>query len=570
MQFSMASNRNYTVADALLDTLKMHGVTHLFGYPGGAILPFYDALPYHPEIKHVLVRHEQGAAFAAQGWARSRKELGVCVATSGPGGTNLVTGIADAYMDSIPLLCITGQVPLGMIGKDMFQEVDMTGITLNITKHNYLVERAEDIVRIVTEAIHIATSGRPGPVHIDVPKDIQIAPHPRVFELPKIDLMERDPTANAFRPLDGSVLDEVVELLRAAKRPMLLLGQGVKLSGAEGLVDDLVQTLNLPTVTTLLAKGVLPMENPAYLGMLGMHGFYHSNMAMHHADLILNIGSRFDDRIVGRYDAFGKYAKIIHVDVDAAELGKIVHVDVPIHSDATQFLQQLLVYPGLKPLAIDDWWTQIRSWQKDRPYDEGTDHFTMRACLASIRGLIEQDPERYIVVTDVGQHQMWASLSTTVKHSFQWLTSGGAGTMGFALPTAVGAAFAHPDKTVLCISGDGGIQMNIQELSVLADHNLNVKVCILNNSYLGMVRQWQELFYDNNYSSVAISSPDYVKLAEAYALSGDQIVSLQELSKQEKYFHAKGPVVLNYRVEQEDNVFPMVPGGKTLGETITE
>lgn len=566
---SNTTTRDYAVVDALLDTLKAHGVTHIFGYPGGAILPFYDALPFHKEIKHVLVRHEQGAAFAAQGWARSTKQLGVCVATSGPGGTNLVTGIADAYMDSIPILCITGQVPLEMIGKDMFQEVDMTGITLNITKHNYLVERAEDMPRITAEAIAIATHGRPGPVHIDIPKNIQNAKHPRIFEVPKIDLSDREPTAPAFEPLDGSVLDEVLELLIHAKRPVLLLGQGIKHAKADALAEQLVRTLGIPTVTTLLAKGVVRYDNPNYMGMLGMHGLYHANMAMHHADLIFNIGSRFDDRIVGRYDAFGKYAKIIHVDVDAAELGKIVNVDVPIHADANLFLQQLLARPELKPLAIEDWWRQIRLWQTEKPYQESINHFTMRACLASFREMVQKDPDQYILVTDVGQHQMWASLSTTVDSSFQWLTSGGAGTMGFALPTAIGAAFAHPDKTILCITGDGGIQMNIQELGTLAEHNLNVKVCVLNNAFLGMVRQWQELFYANNYSHVAITSPDYKKLAEAYGIPGDTFTSLKDFSRQQKYLQSKGPAVLDYQVEKEDNVFPMVPGGKTLGETLT-
>lgn len=562
--------REYTVADALLDTLKAHGVTHLFGYPGGAILPFYDALPSHPEIKHVLVRHEQAAAFAAQGWARSTKQIGVCCATSGPGGTNLVTGIADAYMDSIPILCITGQVPLEMIGKDMFQEVDMTGITLNITKHNYLVDKAENIVPIVTEAIQIALSGRPGPVHIDIPKNIQAAPHPRVFDIPKIDLSEREPTTQAFEPLNGRVLDEVMRLLKEAKRPMLLLGQGIKHSGADALADDFIQTLGIPTVTTLLAKGVVNLENPYYLGMLGMHGFYESNMGMHHADLILNIGSRFDDRIVGRYDAFGKNAKIIHVDVDSAELGKIVRADLPIHSDAKLFLQQLMARPELTRLSLEPWWEQLQKWKQAKPYHEEMDRFTMRACLASMRELIEQDPDRYILVTDVGQHQMWASLSTNVKSSFQWLTSGGAGTMGFALPTAMGAAMAHPDKTVLCITGDGGIQMNIQEFGTIADHRLNIKVCILNNFFLGMVRQWQELFYENNYSSVAITSPNYEKLAEAYGIEGMTFKSVNDLAQQSTYFDRPGPVVLDYHVEKETNVFPMVPGGKTLGETISD
>ncbi len=564
------SQRPYTAADALIDTLLKHDVSTIFGYPGGAVLPLYDALPFHSDLKHILVRHEQGAAFAAQGWARTTGQIGVCVATSGPGGTNLITGIADAYMDSIPLLCITGQVPLEMIGKDMFQETDMTGVTLNITKHNYLVERAEDIVPIVTEAIHIATSGRPGPVHIDIPKNIMAKKHPSQFSLPKVDFSETDPSVAAYEKVTEQTLDEVIKLLNKAKKPMMLLGHGVKLSGADDMADELVRKLQIPVVTTLLGKGVIDIDNPYYLGMLGMHGFYHANLAIHEADLIFNIGSRFDDRIVGRYDAFGKDAKIIHIDIDQAELNKVVQVDLPIHSDAAGFLSQLLDRKDLKPLKTDDWVIQIEAWKADREYERRTHDFTMRTCLDDIAKEVAKDPEGYILVTDVGQHQMWSSLSCAVKRSSQWLTSGGAGTMGFALPTAVGAAFANPDKTIICISGDGGVQMNIQELEVLYQHQLNIKVIILNNSYLGMVRQWQELFYGNNYSHVNITSPDYVKMAEAYRLKGESASDEKTFQKALGCLTDNGPIVLEAKVKQEDNTFPMVPGGKTLGETITE
>ncbi|MBI2463789.1 biosynthetic-type acetolactate synthase large subunit [Candidatus Peregrinibacteria bacterium] len=566
-------HRTYTVADALLDTLKAHGVTTIFGYPGGAILPFYDALPYHTDIRHILVRNEQGAAFAAQGWARSTKTLGVCVATSGPGATNLVTGIADAHLDSIPILCITGQVPLRMIGKDMFQEVDVTGITLNITKHNYLVEKPSDIVPIVSEAIAIAIGGRPGPVHIDVPKDIMASEHPLKFSMPKIDLSDRDPMLQAYFPVDSRLLKKTIQALSTAKRPILLLGHGIKQAHAEKAADDFIRKTGIPTVTTLLSKGTIPHDNPYYLGMLGMHGFYESNMAMHEADLILNIGSRFDDRIVGRYDIFGKKATVIHVDIDASELNKVVDAQISIHSDAFQFLKQILSSPKLRKLSIKNWWHQIHVWKKTCPYEHETLEFSMKNCLSAFRNIIMKNPSKYILVTDVGQHQMWTSLSTVVGSSCQWLTSGGSGSMGFALPAAMGAAFAHPDKTVLCVTGDGGIQMNIQEIGTVARHNLNLKVLILNNNFLGMVRQWQELFYANNYSAVEMTSPDYAKLADAYGIRGYTIRSQSEMERLHKKLFSdpvslSDPVIVDYQVVKEDNVFPMVPGGKTLGETI--
>lgn len=559
--------RTYTVADAILDTLKAHGVERIFGYPGGAILPFYDALPYHKEIHHVLVRNEQAAAFAAQGVARSTQKIGVCCATSGPGATNLITGIADAFMDSIPLLCITGQVPLSMIGKDMFQEVDMTGITLNITKHNYLLDDPKKTVSVVTEAIAIALSGRPGPVHIDVPKDIMASAHPEHFEIPKIEL-KNDPQQKAFLPIENSVINDLFETIHSAKKPVLLIGQGVKHSKATKELKKFIETLNIPTIWTILGKGILDPNMKQNLGMLGMHGVFHANQAMHEADCIINIGSRFDDRIVGTYASFGKHAKIIHVDIDQAELNKVVHAQFPIHADAKQFLNQMLSHPKISELKIEDWWNHIEHWKQEKPYEKETDNFTIRSVLSALDKEIVKNPEQFIVVPDVGQHQMWTSLSCSLSSSQNWLASGGAGTMGFSLPTSIGAAFAHPEKIVLSLSGDGGIQMNIQELAVLKDHNLNIKVIILNNSFLGMVRQWQELFYEHNYSQVNISSPDYPKIGEAYGIESFRVKSKEEIPAiLKKILHTKGPQLIEFIVEKEDNVFPMVPGGKTLGET---
>lgn len=567
----MKNSRVYTVSDAVLDTLKAHGISHIFGYPGGAILPFYDALPYHHDIKHILVRHEQGAAFMAQGWARSTRNIGVCCSTSGPGATNLITGIADAYMDSIPILCITGQVPLPMIGKDMFQETDMTGVTMSITKHNYLVENPDEIVYIITEAIKISLSGRPGPVHVDIPKDILASEYKKKFKIPHVDYSNRDPMHKAYQELPNHLIDNLIKVLQKSKKPILLLGHGIKHAVAEDLARKLVNKLGIPTVTTILAKGVINPDNPNYLGMLGMHGFYHSNMATHEADLIFNIGSRFDDRIVGRYDSFGKKSTIIHVDIDRAELNKVVKADIAIHSDANLFLKKLLAHPKITKLKLTNWWQKINKWKNNFPYQRETKHFTMRTCLRLIQKIIERHPSRYIIVTDVGQHQMWAMLSNNIPSSTQWLSSGGAGSMGFAFPAAIGAAFANPKKTLICLTGDGGFQMNLQELGVLAQHNLNLKVIILNNNYLGMVRQWQNLFYQNNYSEVLITNPDYQKLADAYGIKGYMAKSESKLSPLlEKMFQDDHPCLIDCQVFKEDNVFPMVPGGKTLAETIVK
>jgi len=562
-------NREYTVSDAILDTLKAHGVNTIFGYPGGTVIPFYDVLKDHSEIQHVLVRNEQGAAFAASGFARSTKKIGVCIGTSGPGATNLVTGIADAYLDSVPILCFTGQVPLGVIGKDAFQEVDMTGITLNITKHNYIVYDPSKIVKIVTEAIKVATSGRPGPVHIDLPKDMQSVIHPKKFSIPDIKL-HYDPQMKAYKPLKKSLIENIVTDLKKAKKPLLLIGHGVKLSSAETEINKLINFLKIPTVHTLLGKGILPETQKYNLGMLGMHGFYHCNMATFNADFIINIGSRFDDRIVGTYDSFQKGKKIVHVDIDDSELNKLIDTDYPVHSDAKQFINELLQYQKISKLNIKNWWEQIYNWQKEKPYEKETKFFSVRNGLNGIMKEVNKNQEQFIIVTDVGQHQMWAALSCTINNSLQWLSSGGAGTMGFSLPNSIGAAFANKNKTIICIVGDGSLQMNIQELQLLKHHNLNIKVCVFNNNYLGMVRQWQDLFYEKNYSGVEISSPDYIKLAEAYGIKGYRITADQDIPKNHnQIFSSKGPCLIEYCVEKEDNVLPMVQAGKTLNDTMT-
>ena len=566
------NKRQYLVADAILDVLKAHWVDTIFWYPGWAILPFYDVLNDHKkDIKHILVRNEQAAGFAAQGYTRSTKRLWVCCSTSWPWATNLITAIADAYLDSIPILCITGQVPLWTIWKDMFQEVDMTWITLNITKHNYLVKKAEDIVPIVTQAIYIALNWRPWPVHIDVPKDIMASAHPEKFEIPKIDLSETDPFKKAYHSVEIDVIDKVLKSLKSAKRPVLLIGQWVKHSKAEERLNEFVDKSKIPTVSTILWKWIIKDSNPNYHWMLWMHWFYEANKAVANADLILNIWSRFDDRIVWRYDSFWKDAKIIHVDIDQSEINKVVNVDMWINCDANLFLKEILSHPDFWGFDMNSWMKTINDWKKQKPYKSKTSSFTIRSVLNWIMDEVRENPENYIIVSDVGQHMMWSALSIKVPKSTHWFASWWAWTMWFALPACMWAAKANPDKVVICIVGDWWIQMNIQELQTLKDYNFNIKVCILNNNFLWMVRQWQELFYSRNYSQVLISSPDYQKLADAYWLDGYLVNSQDDLKKVHKdVFSSKKPQVIEYKVKKEDNVYPMVPGGSTLGEMITE
>jgi len=406
-------------------------------------------------------------------------------------------------------------------------------------------------------------------VLFDVPKDILASPHEREFTIPDIKL-PADPMEDGFKAPSSETMEMIITALSNAERPVMLLGHGVVLSHAEKEAKALIEKLGIPVVTTILAKGILPHDHPQRLGYLGMHGHYHCNMAVHNADVILNVGSRFDDRIVGRYDVFGHKSTVIHVDIDRSELCKVVKTGIPVQSDAKVFLTTLINHRDLKPLNIKPWLKTIEQWEKEKPYQKTTPHFSIRNCLKAIDDLIKADAERYIVVVDVGQHQMWAMLSCGISEPTKWLASGGAGSMGFGLPSAIGAAFAHPDKTILCITGDGGIQMNIQELGVLQDYPLNLKILIMNNGYLGMVRQWQELFYANNYSAVAIKSPDFVKIADAYGVHGSRIKNDDDLrSTLHTMLGNTLPSLVDCIVEPEENVFPMVPGGKHLGETIT-
>jgi len=561
----------YTVTDAILDTLKAHGINTLFGYPWGAVIPFYDRLSKHKDMKHVLVRHEQACGFAAQGWARSTKEIWVCIATSGPGATNVITAIADAHLDSIPMLFISGQVPLNTIWKDMFQEVDMTWLTLNITKHNYILEKAEDAVKIVTEAVAIATSGRPWPVHIDLPKDISTMPHPKKFEIPEINLKKNSPMLKAYDRIDIEKIDQVVSFLKNAKKPVLLIWQWIKHSKAEKELKKFIEKLWIPTVSTLLAKWILKKENPNNLWMLWMHGFFHANEAMHNADLILNIWSRFDDRIVWNYWDFWKNAKIIHIDIDKSELNKVVKIDLWIHSDAKLFLKEILTDPNLKKLEIQDWKNKIEENKNKHPYKSDTKEFSTRSVIAQITELTKENKDNFIFITDVWQHQMWSALWFEIENPQNWLSSWGCGTMWFWLPTAIWASFANPEKTVIVISWDWWIQMNIQELATIKDHNLNIKCLIVNNSFLWMVRQWQDLFFDKNYSSVNITSPDYKKVAEAYWIEWFSTKSKTESFEiLKEILNKKWPQLAEFVVKKEDNLFPMVPWGKTLWDTINE
>lgn len=562
---------NYTVSDAIIDTLKAHWVSTLFGYPGWAVIPFYDKLSKHKEMKHVLVRHEQACWFAAQGWARTTKDIWVCIATSWPWATNVVTAIADAYLDSIPMLFISGQVPLNTIWNDMFQEVDMTGITLNITKHNYIVEKWEDAVKIVTEAIAIAKSGRPWPVHIDLPKDISTMEHPRNFQIPKIDLRKNHPMLKAYDRVDLEKVDQVVSLLNKAKKPVLLIGQWIKHANAEKEIDEFIEKTWIPTVSTLLAKWILKDWNENYLWMLWMHWFYHSNEAMHNADLILNIWSRFDDRIVWNYSSFWKNAKIIHIDIDKSELNKVVKVDFSIHTDAKIFLKEVLTDPNLKKLDIENWKKEIQDNKNKHPYKKDTKWFSIRTVILQVTQLSKDNTDNFIFITDVWQHQMWSALWLEIENPKNWLTSWWSWTMWFWLPVALWAAFANPNKTVVVIAWDWGAQMNIQELATIKDHNLNIKFLIVNNSFLWMVRQWQDLFFDKNYSSVDITSPDFKKVSEAYWIEWFQTNKREESFEiLKEVLNKKWPNVVEFKVEKEDNVFPMVPWGKTLGETINE
>ncbi len=562
-----------TGAQITIESLLAEGADTIFGYPGGAILPTYDALVQNPALRHILVRHEQGAAHMAEGYARVSGRPGVVLVTSGPGATNTVTGIADAYMDSTPLVVICGQVPTNMIGNDAFQEADVTGITRPCTKHNYLIRDVNDISQTIKEAFHIAGSGRPGPVLIDLPKDVQTAEAP--FSYPEtVSLRGYKPT------LKGNIrqIERALEVIEQAERPLFYVGGGVQWSGASEALIELVRGLKIPITTTVMALGVYPSDDPLSLGMLGMHGGYWTNMAVQNCDALIAVGARFDDRVTGRTSDFApKAEKIVHIDIDPSSISKNIKVDVPIVGDIKEVLQVMLgkvkTREQLAPRQKiwGEWRQHIMAWKQEKPLPyqtQGPDgEILPRGVLEEINQITGGDA---IVVTDVGQHQMWAAQMMKFTQPRSWLTSGGLGTMGYGLPAGIGAHFAAPDRQVVVISGDGSIQMNIQELSAAVQYNVPVKVIILNNHYLGMVRQWQEKFYEERYShSYMDAMPDFVKLAEAYGAKGFRAEKSSELSATLRAAFAEtGPVLVEVVIPKSEGVFPMVPAGSAMHEML--
>lgn len=552
-----------TGAQILCESLIKEGVEVMFGFPGGAVLSFYDVLPDYPQLRHILVRHEQGAAHAADGYARASGRVGVCVATSGPGGTNLVTGIAGAYLDSSPIVAITGQVARPFIGKDAFQEIDITGITLPITKHNYLVMRAEDMAAVVNEAFHIARTGRPGPVLIDVPRDVFI--EEAEFHYPgKVNLRGYKPTLQGH----PAQVKKAAKLINEAKRPVIIAGRGVIISGACPQLKELAEKGQIPVITTLLGIGSFPQSHVLSLGMLGMHGMVHANMAVDAADLIIAIGMRFDDRATAKVSGFAPHAQIIHIDIDPTEIGKNVRVDVPIVGNVENVLEAL--NEQVSPQNRVDWISQIEEWQREHPSTAIRETESLLPQYV-VRQIHEITQGKAIVVSGVGQNQMWAAHYFQYERPNTLISCGGLGPMGFELPAAVGAKVACPEETVWCIAGDGGFQMTIQELGTIVQENLAVKIAIINNRFLGMVRQWQQLFYRRRYVATPLSGPDFVKVAEAYGIAAVKVTDrLQVIPAIERAMEHRGPFLIDFVVEPEENVYPMVPPGAALAEIMEQ
>jgi acetolactate synthase-1/2/3 large subunit len=558
-------------AKMLLECLAREGVDVMFGYPGGVTLPFYDCI-YDNPIRHVLVRHEENAAFAASGYARSTGRVGVCCATSGPGATNLVTGLVDAMMDSVPMVAITGQVTSKLIGTDAFQEADTFGITRSCTKHNFFVKTLADLPQIVHEAFYIAGTGRPGPVLVDIPKDVfQAQGHyspVHSIHLPGYKLVTEGHSGQIRR---------AAQMMWEAQRPFIYAGGGIIAAGAEDELRQLVETLDAPAVCTLMGLGALSSSHPNFISMPGMHGSYAANLGMTHTDLIIALGVRFDDRVTGRLAAFAPHAKIIHLDIDPAEIGKIRNPDLPIVGDAKKVLPKLVkALEEFQPTMAEvnaphrkAWWKQVREWQAEHPLAPAfsTTEIKPQHLMVEIDRISGGDA---IVTSDVGQHQMWAAQFIRFHHSRLWINSGGLGAMGFGVPSAIGAQFACPDKLVFAIVGDGGFQMAIPELATIANNGLPVKIVVMNNGHLGMVRQWQELFYNNRLCSVELEGfPDAELLARAYGFKGRTIEKPSELaSALQEAVNEPGPYLLNVKVSPFDNVFPMVPAGGALNEMV--
>jgi acetolactate synthase-1/2/3 large subunit len=556
--------RTLTGAQIIWETLVRQGVEVCFGYPGGTIMPAYDAMIQYP-IHHVLVRHEQGAAHMAEGYARASGKVGVAVATSGPGATNLVTGIADAMMDSTPIVCITGQVSSPLLGSDAFQETDITGVTLPITKHNFLVTRPEDIMPALRQAFYIASSGRPGPVVVDITKDAQQKSHEFVYDDSPVRLPGYRPER---QPLPKEI-EQALAMIHASKRPLIFCGQGVIRSSATSQLLEFVNKTNIPVAATLLGLGGFPATHPRNLGMMGMHGEAWVNTAIQESDLLIAVGMRFDDRVTGNLKTYAQGAKKIHIELDPAEVNKNVKVDLPLLGDAREILRLLL--PHLKQVDIGEWLGRIDALKGESAVLEIQSMPDDGRLFAAhvIHDLYRITEGKALIVTDVGQHQMWEAQYYKHDHPRKLITSGGAGTMGFALPAAIGARFACPDDEIWVIAGDGGFQMTQAELATIAQENIKINIAIINNGYLGMVRQWQEFFYGGRYVATPIKSPDFVKLADAHGLKGLRVTRRDELPGAVNDARAsKETVIIDFRVEQEDAVYPMVPAGADLHNMI--
>jgi acetolactate synthase-1/2/3 large subunit len=564
-----------TGAEIVFKALNEHGVEFIFGYPGGAVLPLYDQISQQKKIKHILVRHEQGAGHAAEGYSRSSGKPGVALVTSGPGATNMVTALTDAYMDSIPIVCITGQVPTHLIGTDAFQECDTTGITRPCTKHNWLVKDVNQLAETIHKAFHIATSGRPGPVLIDIPKDIQF--QKGTYKSAK------EIEIDTYKPLvkaDLSIIEQAAELIVKSKKPIIYSGGGVINAGtkASDALTEFARITNFPITSTLQGLGAFPGSDPQFLGMLGMHGTYEANNAMYECDLMINIGARFDDRITGRVDAFSPNSKKIHIDIDPSSINKIVKVDVPIVGDCLSVLTDMLKtlknkhsdFCSSNKEHLSAWWKQVNKWREKKSLSYKKDDKLIMPQFAVERLYELTKNQDTFITTEVGQHQMWAAQFYKFDKPNRWMTSGGLGTMGYGLPAAIGTQIANPKKLVIDIAGEASILMNIQEMSTAVQYKLPVKIFILNNQWMGMVRQWQELLHEKNYSeSYTEALPDFVKLAEAYGAVGIRATNPKELDEKIKEMvDIDRPVIFDCLVKKEENCFPMIPSGKPHNEMI--